>query len=294
MSTLIGCIRRLPGGGRAAESIIRLADARNQSLVGALARQIGGLPSHPVPTYWWSAEPNFGDMLSSVIVQHMSRGTPVLVSKNYEGKLLAVGSIIHRVAKRDLIWGSGSISEEIIRPPTTARFFAVRGPLTRRSLQADVPEIYGDPVMLLPRVYSPRRKKQFRVGIVPHLVDGEALDVKDPSILKIDVRAIWSAVVDRIVSCDLILSSSLHGLIVAEAYGVPAAWVTVTGRVKGGGFKFRDYYLSTDRDPPSPIPWRKALSHETRYLTFPPRFDTRPLVDAWPPELTPFRNSAVR
>jgi hypothetical protein len=94
-------------------------------------------------------------------------------------------------------------------------------------------------------------------------------------------------VVEAITACHAILSSSLHGLIVAEAYGVPAAWMTITDKVKGGGFKFCDYYLATGREPPQPLPWDRALTLAADRLSEPPRLDPDPLLDAWPKKLTP-------
>jgi hypothetical protein len=82
------------------------------------------------------------------------------------------------------------------------------------------------------------------------------------------------------------LSSSLHGLIVAETYGIPALWITVTDKVIGGRFKFHDYYLGTGREPPDPIPWEKALKVADRHFTEPPRMKTEPLLRAFPADLT--------
>jgi pyruvyltransferase len=153
-------------------------------------------------------------------------------------------------------------------------------------LRADVPEVYGDPAMLLPLIYTPRTEKRFEVGLVPHYVDRDAVRMNDPCVSTIDVLADWQSVIDRIAECETILSSSLHGLIVAEAYGIPALWTTITDGVAGEGFKFRDYYLSTSREPPEPLVWNGALAKMSRCLAEPPRVDTVPLLGAWPRELT--------
>ena len=50
--------------------------------------------------------------------------------------------------------------------------------------------------------------------------------------------------VDDILSCEVILSSSLHGIIFSHAYGVPAYHVQFTDFFKNGNFKFTDYYSS--------------------------------------------------
>jgi pyruvyltransferase len=225
-------------------------------------------------------------MLAPIVVAHISNASPVLVSSRCRGKVLSTGSILHRMAEGDIVWGSGAIHDVPINPPASVTFRAVRGPLTRSLIQADVPEVYGDPAMLLPRIFAPRSIKTFRVGIVPHLKEASVVRTTDPSISMIDVLADWRSVVRRIIECEVILSSSLHGLIVAEAYGVPALWFSATDKVRGRGFKFRDYYLSTGREAPQPVPWSDSIASMTRRATEPPHVNTEPLERAWPEELT--------
>jgi pyruvyltransferase len=45
------------------------------------------------------------------------------------------------------------------------------------------------------------------------------------------------------------LSSTLHGLVFAHAYGKPALWLEFGDRVLGNGFKFFDYYHSIGVQP---------------------------------------------
>jgi hypothetical protein len=48
-------------------------------------------------------------------------------------------------------------------------------------------------------------------------------------------------VVREIAACAAVLTTSLHGLIVADAYGIPAVWSTLAPDLIGGTFKFHDY-----------------------------------------------------
>jgi pyruvyltransferase len=233
--------------------------------------------------FWWTAQPNFGDALAPVIVAWMSHGNPIRVPYGYKRKLLSVGSVLHRMQTGDWVWGTGAISDEPMERPDGVEVFAVRGPLTRAVLHGDAPEVYGDPVLLLPQ-FHPAMAVRHEVGIVPHLVDLEA-GLPDASVNMIDVRRPWRDVVDAITACHVILSSSLHGLVVADAYGIPAVWVSITGRVKGGSFKFHDHYLGTERDPPRPVEWSYALRHIDRLTPEVPDIDVRPLVKSFPKRL---------
>jgi pyruvyltransferase len=269
-----------------ADRVTRFADIRSTSVFSPLVRRAAGFPPQPIPMFWFSKVSNLGDALSSVIVAQVSHGTPVLVSARCRGKLHAVGSTLSRLAPGDSVWGAGAIRDEPFVPPPGVTFHAVRGPLTRCLVKADVPEVYGDPAMLLPRFYRPSVEKRFEVGMVPHHKDLNAARIADPAITTIDVRSDWRVVVDRMLECRVILSSSLHGLIVAEAYGLPAIWVKLTDNVIGDGFKFRDYFASTEREPSQALDWDRARHAADRDQLSPPRLDLEPLVRAWPEDLS--------
>ena len=63
----------------------------------------------------------------------------------------------------------------------------------------------------------------------------------------------WKQFIDKILSCELILSSSLHGLIVSDAYGIPNHWCQIHFKMDDDGFKFRDYFFSVNKQPYSPF-----------------------------------------
>jgi pyruvyltransferase len=220
-------------------------------------------------------------MLAPVVLGWVTGRRPVWVSKRFEGKVLSLGTVLESLSRDDVVWGSGLPSEANRRAPEGARLLAVRGPLTRACIQGDVPEVYGDPACLLPRFHHPPAQKRWSVGLVPHHIDvANVPPVSDPQIKLVDVLRPWREVVDTIRGCDVVASSSLHGLIVAEAYGIPARWVSAPG-VIGGTFKFRDYYLGTDREPPAPGRWSDDVGSLIAAAPAVTAHDVQGLIDAW-------------
>ena len=61
--------------------------------------------------------------------------------------------------------------------------------------------------------------------------------------------------IDELASCESIFSSSLHGVIVAQAYGIPAQWITVKDSPINDdqNFKFEDYFLGAGQEVQRPI-----------------------------------------
>ena len=98
------------------------------------------------------------------------------------------------------------------------------------------------------------------------------------------------AFIDEIHECEAVLSTSLHGLIVCHAYGIPARWCEVTGgeqSIPGDGTKFRDYLLSVGVESAEPlrIPRGSVVTTDLAPLAhfLPPRgIDLRALAAAAP------------
>ena len=232
-----------------------------------------------INVYYWIRTNNFGDMLSPIVVRYISKGQKInLVGRNYNGKLLAIGSILGALRERDIVWGAGSIKQCVIFPPKEVKFLAVRGPLTRKLIQGDCSEIYGDPSMLLPYIVCCNVKKKYSVSLMPHEVDKKIMCI--PIVHFIDINKDPLIVIKEIKESKLVITSSLHGVIVSEAYNVPVVWVKASDKIIGGSFKFNDYFLSTNRDYKQPEQWGKKLSLYKpieRYKSF----DLEPLKKAW-------------
>lgn len=234
-----------------------------------------------------SGAQNFGDHLSHVVVSRLLARHELLLDETVSARrrLLAVGSILHFAQDNDVIWGSGvngkidenkhSFSHLDVR--------AVRGPLTRAYLSGkgiSVPEVYGDPVLLLPTLFPNRFKKSSRVEycFVPNLHD-LAATAREKNV--VSPLLPWNEVVNRIIESEFVISSSLHGLIVAEAFGIPACYVRLSETE--AIFKFEDYFQGTGRRN-IPVAGSFADAHS---LGGAPSlsFDPNPLMNAFPVDL---------
>lgn len=213
---------------------------------------------------WWMEGPypgNFGDILNPYLVEKIT-GIPPSFAPRGQG-LLAIGSIIKFAKAGTRVWGSGT-PRMTDRLAAEAEYCAVRGPLTRRLVLesgGSCPEVYGDPALLLPRFYQPAAAGvSCGLGLIPHIshlgADKRVSDqVRVISPKRVGYAAIESFV-DAIAGCRAILTSSLHGLIVANAYGVPARWCTFGEKapaLAGDGTKFLDYFLSVGMPEQDPL-----------------------------------------
>ncbi|MGW1455060.1 polysaccharide pyruvyl transferase family protein [Salegentibacter agarivorans] len=229
-----------------------------------------------IPLFYWSEikfifreKENYGDLLSKYLVEKISDKPVKFVQpkkqpwyKRNKTNYLAIGSILHHATKHSIVWGSGIIDHE--QEIAKADFRAVRGPQTRNfllKLGYSCPKVYGDPALLLPKYYNPKVEKEYKIGIVPHYHDcKKAVELfqGDPEIKVIDLLTMDVEETTRgILSCENIISSSLHGLIVAHAYKIPALWVEFSDKIFGNGIKYRDYFESLK------LPYYKADFIET-------------------------------
>lgn len=195
---------------------------------------------------WWvKNDKNFGDLLTPHIFNYFN--IPYTFTSKNQADILCIGSIARHAKNNTIVLGSGIINskKEKLNPNADWRF--VRGPYTRQRILdcgGACPKIYGDAAMLLPLLCSPEEKK-YEVGIVPHFVDYSIVKEKYLGYNIINVVNEDPLLVAReITKCKKIISSSLHGIIAAHAYGIPAAWVKFSNNVKGDDIKFKDHYAS--------------------------------------------------
>lgn len=240
------------------------------------------MPHDHVGAFWWDNRSNFGDAVGPWLVERITGKSPVNSRRvKHEGPtMLAVGSIIgHLDRDHAALWGTGlmgPLSEDRLkrlRGYDDVKVHAVRGRLTaeelRSSLGWDVPDVFGDPALLLPRFYSPRRSEASAgsVAVVPHYAHTKHFPASSPEgVHMVDVAQGLERVVDEIASADSVISTSLHGIIVAQAYGVPWVWLRVDDHQLGGDqFKFNDFFSTLSTHEPAR---RDVTKGQVRALDF--------------------------
>jgi len=244
-----------------------------------------------------SVKDNWGDALNPVLFRCLTGREPVHYKK-YKNKLnkpvyTMIGSYLQNVTgPNTVVWGTGFMNHSSKLKVVPRKVCAVRGPLTRQKLlenNVECPEVFGDAAILYPIFYQPKsKKKKYKFGFIAHHRDQGAELTKvfeRPDILNINIKSPIQQVVDEIHQCEYIISSTLHGIIASDAYGIPSIWVRLTGQPLGDGFKFKDYFASVGRETTEPIQVTKDLNIDdliNRYTDSKPYLDVEKLIDSCP------------
>ncbi|WP_306300151.1 polysaccharide pyruvyl transferase family protein [Erythrobacter sp. LQ02-29] len=210
--------------------------------------------SSAIPVVYFARTSNVGDLLNPYMIPKLA-GRPIYRARStLFPHVRAIGSVIGSANRQSYVWGSGSIDGKVPdRALDPSKVFALRGKLTRSMLSEacgvspSVP--LGDPAILMPDFYNPPVEVEHQCGIVPHFEDLELvlnLSRKIAGVKVIDVRQKPEDFVTDLKACRRVISSSLHGLILSDAYGIPNVRATFSDKLLGGDFKFSDYYSTTD------------------------------------------------
>jgi hypothetical protein len=199
-----------------------------------------------IPPNFHDAQPykNFGDELSLYINQKLFPN----VKFNHchfdsnKTRIVSIGTILHNFYNgQTLVWGTGMDSRRINPHFGKSHFeiFAVRGVRTKKILETfgiRVPSVYGDPAILLPNLIDTNTLpvKKYKIGIIPHCSNyfeqNGQMQTNVPCFTSDDPRVIIIGtktkndilpVLDDMLSCDVILSESIHGCIIADAFNIP-------------------------------------------------------------------------
>ena len=220
------------------------------SLSGKIEKQLRywrwRLAARGLPMWWHVGRPNFGDDLTPDLFQRLTGANVRFEPDRSAPHVLGMGSILSKATPASIVCGSGLIAP--VATPIRARAVAVRGELSLRALASPPDDLLlGDPAVLVSELVTPPSRTRYPVGFVPHVrsVDRwRAWNVKGHRLID-PAAPVWK-VVDEIAACETVISQSLHGLIVADALGIPNVWVAPATTMMGGRFKFDDYFTTID------------------------------------------------
>lgn len=228
---------------------------------------------------------NFGDLLGRAVVRRLVEREGLPADARTSRRLVSVGSILRLARDGDTVWGTGANGKSTSEPYPFSRLDvrAVRGPLTRDLLASkgiDAPAVYGDPGLLVGMLWP--ELAALRDPDAPPLVVPNFHELRERPLRpgELDPRTPVEVCLRRIAASSLVVGSSLHGLVVAEALGIPARRVRYHVEPS---FKYDDYYRGTGRDThTSAGTVAEALEMGGEV---PPRWDPAPLVAAFPRDL---------
>lgn len=295
------------------------------------------LAAEKIPLCWAASSEqtrgfaNLGDSLSAVMVAALAN-RPVRHTAFDESatKLVAVGSIGHAIESGTaVIWGTGvsirggTLAHNVPRTRYDVR--AVRGSISAqhyRDFGIRVPDVFGDPVWFLPSIVDEPVEKKYELGVIPHIRDisgnepdappladslrcvVDAADSSSVVVINTWHAPTWEGLLAKlrlIRSCKRIASQSFHGVVIAEAYGIPVLnFRHLTGAKNGplrvdldavcktdpriwefykGGERNHFHMYSQRREQRTP--W-DAVVRAIDELWEPFVYDARPLAEAFP------------
>jgi hypothetical protein len=168
-------------------------------------------------------------------------GIPAEWAPPARAEIVTAGSILSQLPHhyRGIVLGSGLIAADRGASLARARVLAVRGALTRDRLGLPRGTFLADPGILAPFLMPVGAPERAGVVVAPHYVDQD-LRARYPDGWLLDVTAHPVDVLADLNGADLVITSSLHVAIAADALGILHV-VEPHPKVIGGLFKFEDY-----------------------------------------------------
>jgi hypothetical protein len=240
-----------------------------------IPRNISKYFKKPIKLYWWrdpSLGPhgNFGDEITKVIIENIYH-KKVRWAEPWDCQMIGAGSLLSDVFKRKkenkpIVWTSGFLEDDkLLLSNDDFEFIAVRGKLSENRIKTAGELKLGDAGLLASFISNEGNTKKYRLGVIPHYVDlGSDFVSKirhDTNVKIINPTDNVYDIIDDIQSCEAILSSSLHGLIVSDSLGVPNRHLILSDAVRGDGYKFRDYYSIYATERYKPLAYKQITNH---------------------------------
>lgn len=218
-----------------------------------------------ISAYWWEPENessiNLGDHINKIIIEACS-GKEVVRADRDKCDLVAIGSVLWKVlekanqTKKLHVWGTGFMTHWDYKSKyayKNVEYSAVRGNFTATVLGLPDNTPKGDPGLLIADILPFGKAKKYKYGIIPH-----HKNMEDPNVLFLLENLTGSVLIDfrdpdykktleLMNSCEFIVSSAMHGLIIADSYGIPNIWMHTDEIHRGHRFKFYDYFSAIGR-----------------------------------------------
>lgn len=202
---------------------------------------------------------NFGDELTRDVLEYAT-GRKVTWSAPAKADVVAIGSILELYMRRSghaKIWGTGLRGEipAHLLPSYRAHadsILAVRGPHSRAQLGLPDDTPIGDAGLLAAALIDGARPaKSSKIVLIPHFrvwnTSEGRQEIREARRLGMEVVPPTLpplTVIKKVAAARLVLSSSLHGVIVAHSVGTPTQLLTVSDSGVEPQFKYGDYFAS--------------------------------------------------
>lgn len=219
----------------------------------------------------YSALHNAGDLMNVDIVERLS-GRKVARSKTFCAEMTAIGGALiglqyaekttQRMCQHVLsiiygnkpiyVWGSGFLHDYNTRNfyRNNLKVCALRGKKTQQKLKDLTGNYYDVPLadagLLVGMLMEQQPEKQYKIGLIPHMWHQNEASVVEMAAREdvhlINIKRTPQEVAYDIAQCETIASTSLHGLVFADALHIPNMHVIGDRELRGGNFKYEDYY----------------------------------------------------
>jgi pyruvyltransferase len=233
--------------------------------------------------FYPSQDSNFGDVLTPIIFEKIL-GYEIKYTPRVFAEAIGIGSLLQMCLKPKnslkykaicfieknfmkplMVMGPGFIAppgfkgyEESFRRKMDFRGIRGKYSLERiRQIENDnsIEIGLGDPGLLASMLVSTESMvKSYKYGIIAHKFDMDNPKIKEieqslPDATLINVMGDPMVIMQKMLECEVIISSAMHGLIVSDSLSIPNVWISVSDKIEGGNFKFHDYYSIFDVKP---------------------------------------------
>ncbi len=196
---------------------------------------------------------NLGDELNQFLLKSLTTEDKVSRFNERQANFFGIGSILEIAATsgkmQKVIWGSGlRNSRPVNELGSNFRVLGLRGKLTAESLGFKNETAFGDPALLVSRFYkSNKPRNPDGIVLAPHFsffgMKGSQEAINQAN--KIGLKILYpntdtDAALELIRNCELLISSALHPLVIADAFCVPAFRIAKYAPTENQ-FKYQDY-----------------------------------------------------